>query len=326
MKQKRFFGLLIVEAVAFGLLCLLQIQVSGFFTAIAAFPFEQVGMGLRALSLAGGAGNAAAILLYILISLSPCACYIVLIKRGKEDKIDALLIVLSILLFIVNYYMINPGLFRVDVPGGGKMMLGSVFYSVFFGYIILRVLRLYAAADAARLQKGIRLLLYFMNLVFVYAICWQGVGNLLTSAMEVKNANSLSGMEAELLFAIPQLMPTYLFLGAQFLVNALPYLLDIAIVFLAMRALEALEDDRYSDRAVAAVKKLAGFCVKALAATIAADMIFNVLQLLFGAQLFQINITVAIPIASVIFVLVVLLLARYIQEDQKLKQDNDLFI
>lgn len=38
------------------------------------------------------------------------------------------------------------------------------------------------------------------------------------------------------------------------------------------------------------------------------------------------NVTVAVPVVSVIFVLAVLLLARYIQEDQKLKQDNDLFI
>ncbi len=35
------------------------------------FPFEQLGMGLRKLSLSGSAGNTAAIIAYILICLVP---------------------------------------------------------------------------------------------------------------------------------------------------------------------------------------------------------------------------------------------------------------
>jgi len=326
MKQKRFVLFLMIEAAVLGIFCLLRIELSGFFTTIVAFPFEQAGIGLRALSLSGKAGNAAAIFLYLLFSLSPCAYYILLVKKGKENKIDSLLIILSILLFIVNYYMINPGLFRVNVPGGGKMLLGSVFYSAFFGYVVLRVLRMYASADEVRLQKGLLLLLCFMNLVFVYVICWQELGKLLSSIMEIKSANSLFDMEAEYLSMASQLMPTYLFLVIRFLVDALPYVFDIVIVFLAMRVLEELACDRYSDQAVAAVKKLAGFCVRALAVTVASGMLFNILQLLFGGLLYQVDVTIAIPVSSVIFVLVVLLMARYIQEDQKLKQDNDLFI
>ncbi|XCP86677.1 hypothetical protein ABXS75_07760 [Roseburia hominis] len=328
MKQKRFIWFFIVEAIIFSVLSLLQIRFLGFFTTIIAFPFEQIGFALRALSLSSATGNVAAILVYLLLSLSPCAVYILLVKKHKERRIDALLVIVSILLFIVIYYMINPALSGFTVPGGGKIILGSAFYSVLFGYLVLRVLCVYASAEEAGLQRGLKTLLVCLNSVFVYAVFWGCLGNLCLALHEVgtQNTTYFEVMSEDTFSGVSPLMPTYFFLILQFLVNALPYLLDIVVVFLAIRVLEELEKDRYSDGSVASVEKLAGFCVKALAVTVAADMIFSILQLMFGNVLCQINMTVTIPVTSVIFVLVVLLLSRYIREDQKLKQDNDLFV
>lgn len=55
MKEKHLLTLLSIEAAACVLFCILQRSVSGFFSTIVAFPFEQLGEGLRALSLSGGA-------------------------------------------------------------------------------------------------------------------------------------------------------------------------------------------------------------------------------------------------------------------------------
>ena len=57
MKEKHLLTLLSIEAAACVLFCILQRSVSGFFSTIVAFPFEQLGEGLRALSLSGGAGK-----------------------------------------------------------------------------------------------------------------------------------------------------------------------------------------------------------------------------------------------------------------------------
>ena len=72
--------------------------------------------------------------------------------------------------------------------------------------------------------------------------------------------------------------------------------------------------------------KLARFCMWTLIVTIGLDAGFNLLQLFFQRQLYQMDYVVTVPVFSLAFVLAVLLFARYIREMQRLKADNDLFI
>lgn len=110
MRYKYFYLALLLEAVICVIFALPQIQLSGMFTTITAFPFEQIGWGLRQLSLSGAAGNLAAVVFYLLLSLLPCAVYCFLWAKKRLCRADWLLIIMSALLFFVNYYMINPGL------------------------------------------------------------------------------------------------------------------------------------------------------------------------------------------------------------------------
>lgn len=90
--------------------------------------------------------------------------------------------------------------------------------------------------------------------------------------------------------------------------------------------MNALLFNRYSDSSVTAVKKLASLCKKSLVIAVLSSTGFNILQLIFHRMLLQINMIVSIPVFSIAFVLAVLLTVNYVQENQKLKQDNDLFI
>ena len=72
---------------------------SKFFSYIITFPFEQLGWGLRKLSLSGSAGNVFAVTVYILICLAPCLLCWRLKTSGKLLKTDFFLPALSILLF-----------------------------------------------------------------------------------------------------------------------------------------------------------------------------------------------------------------------------------
>lgn len=325
MKRNWFYAVLAAEAIVCILLGLLQKEFPGMFTAIAAFPFEQVGLGLRRLSLSGAAGNVLAIILYGLFSLLPCGIYVMLRRKHREKPVDVLLPGMSVLLFAVNYYMVNPGLLQTGQTGAGKWLVGSVFYSVLFGYLVLRLLCVYRKAQIRKLQQGLYVLLGFLNMIFVYAVCGQEFSALLTAIQTVQDGNSAFAMDGNLLFASP-LTFTWVFLVLRFLVNALPYLLDIAVVFLAARVLKELEEDRYSQEAVTAVQKLADFCALSLGIAVSVEMAFNVLQFLCSGRLYQMDFTVYIPVVPVVFVLAVLLLAKYVREDQKLKQEHDLFI
>lgn len=326
MRYKYFYFALFLEAVLCTVFALPQMQLSGMFTAATAFPFEQIGWGLRRLSLSGAGGNAVAIVLYLLLSLLPCAVFGILRAKKKLCRADWLLIVMSALLFIVNYYMINPGLLQAGVTGAGKWMLGSTFYAVLCGYLALRMLRMYAPADTGKLQEALKILLLFTMTAFVFAIFGQGIGDLLLAIQSVQNSNSMSAAEAAVFGPAQDLTLTYVFLALQFLVKALPYCMDLAVIFLAVGVLDALAQDRYSDAAVFAVRRLADFCRTALAVTIGVEIAFHVLQLLLHRWLYRVDIIIHFPVLSIVFVLAMLLAARYLQEDQRLKQDHDLFI
>lgn len=325
MEDVRMKGVLVVEAVGCVIFCLLRGEVPGVFSGVAAFPFEQIGMGLRWLSLSGGIGNGAAIVLYILLSLVPCLVWAYMEKRGAARGIDWMLLGLSLLLFAVNYYMVNPGLFVTGVPGAGKMVLGSVFYSALSGYLIIRALLMCQSAGEERLWKWIRGLCGFLNVVLVYLISWTCFGDFLDAVREVQAGDG--GIYGEnVMSGIREYGVTYLFLGGHYLINVLPYVFDIGIVFLSIHMLTALEDDRYSAGAAEKADRLASFCGRALVITVSADVVFNILQMIFHERLYQTDIVIRVPVISIVFVLAVLLFARYVREDQKLKQENDLFI
>ena len=320
MKRKLFFYVLTIEAVFCMSFYCLQAYFSNIFSAIIAFPFEQIGWVLREMSLSGAVENVAAIIIYIIISLIPCGIWWLLRKKGKGAGEDKFLPLISVLLFAVIYYMINPGLLAVSSYGGGKILLGGTFYSVLFGYLVLRILKKFVSADAVQLKKWLRMLAYIVAVLFVYMVFGNRFGTLVDSIRNVNQANSgFSGMSSGLEI-------TYIFLILQFVVDAIPYILDIFIILTAIKVLDELLSDPYSDVAVSASERLGNLCVKALVITVISEIVFHLLQLVFSGSIRQINVVVSIPVFSMAFILAVLLTVRYIRENQRLKRENDLFI
>ena len=325
MKEKHLFTLLSVEAAACVLFCILQRSLSGLFSTLIAFPFEQIGAGLRAMSLSGTVGNVIAIILYILLGLIPAGIWGFLHWRKKSEPLDFMLLVISVLLFVTLYYMVNPGLLSSGVPGTGKWSLGSTFYSILLGYLLIHALLHYKNAGTEKLQKGLWFLLGAVNVVLVYGIFGQELADLLQTLETVQKGNT--GIElSDGFFTFSNLTPTYVFLFLHFAIRILPYVLDIIVVFLARRLLAAMKEDLYQEESIKLAEKLSHFCMWTLVATIGLDAAFNLLQLFFQSSLYQLEYVVTIPVFSLAFVLAVLLFARYIREMQRLKEDNDLFI
>jgi len=322
MKQRVLVGILIVEALVCILFVSLQTSFAGVFSTVMAFPFEQIGLGLRHLSLSGELGNIVAIVLYIAICLIPAAIVLILWKKRKLYAEDGLLVLLSAVLFVVLYVMINPGALRISTGGAVgltvvKTIYGSVAYSIICGYIILRVLRRITIGKADKNIKYISVMLCLLNMLFVYMIFGAGLHDVIGHFAALRGGNI--GNEH-------LLGPSYIFLVLQFFVDALPHVMNILIVFSALRLLYEMKEDRFSIETVTAAKQTTRLCTIALVAITLANIAFNVLPILFIGTLLVINVSVQIPILSIIFVMVALLLTRIITENKQLKDDNDMFI
>ncbi len=322
MKRAFYFGLFFVEAIFCILLTVAPLSFSNIFTSALAFPFEQIGLILRFLSLSGGLGNIVAFLLYLILCLIPIGYFILIIKRRKLYFEDGLLVLFSLSLFVILYLMTNPYIISTFPYSGffqklNMALLGSCLYSILLGYFILRILRLFSKSNITMLSKYITSLLYIINVIFIYLIFGAGFSDLLNSFIALQNGN----LGNEHLLGV-----TYIFLIFEYVISVLPYAMNIIIVIISLNLLKELQLDRYSSETISVAKKISIFCTLSLKITIVSYIGFNVAQLLFAKSLMVIRGSLEIPLFSILFVLMILLLTRLITENKMLKEDNDLFV
>lgn len=322
MKRKSLYILLGTEVVLFSILYLLADMVPTFISGVMAVPFEQIGLGLRWLSLCGGAANGLALALWAGISLVPLVP-VFKFWQEKEQRVEhILLILLSVLLFVVLYYMTNPESMYKMLPeqvvsalsvGTDKMLavmkaaLSIAVWSVIVCYVVFRLLRLFNAG-----KKG-QLFLYLYKVL--YGLCGLFAGAIVISCMEV-----LMGVKTA----------QTAFDGAvtvvRALVSALPYVMDIIVILSALNLLESVLKESASEQVTAAAHKLSRICCITLAVVTVSVVGMNVLQLILSRKLYNINIHIEIPFMSLAFVLVALLFSRLIEENRKLTEENEMFI
>ncbi len=315
MKKKLFLCALAVTAVLSVLLTLSRGFLPGLYSTLAAFPFEQIALGLRRLSLSGTSGNIAAIVMYVTISIVP----LFFLLRKKWQPEDCFLVLLSLQLFLTLYCMINPGLVakKMVLSLGSefeKAFLGMMFYSFLLGYLVIRMVRRFFAADRPGLIRYLRFLLGAVCFVLVYLI----FGSCLADLIDTIHVLQKNNQGNEMLLAT-----SYVFLVLQYLLGVLPYALDVVIIFAVQRLLQA---EKHSDEAVFAADHLSRLCGKSLIAIVVSHTVYNLLQLIFLQNIYYSKLSVTVPIYSLVFALTVLLAAQYIRENKQLQEDNDLFI
>ena len=324
--NSKLYKLLALEACLCLAFYLFRSALPNLFSVMMAFPFEPIGALLRTLSLSGTIGNILAILIYLLIGLLPVGVLLRIRKRRKFCGEDLLLAILSPILWLTMYLMINPGLMGqwmgavFGMSGGlivGKALLGGAVCSGILSYAVLRYLRRTDAADTKTLQGYLRGILYLTAVILVFAIFQSGLGGFLDTRETIAAANS--GTESGLTM-------TYVFLALRYVVAVIPLLADILVVTGALGLLDALSQQGYSEVSVAAAGKLARVCKQALAVTVLSNTVFNLVQLLCARFLRDVHGTVEIPVLSIAFVLGALLLARMIRDSKELQEDNDMFI
>ena len=324
MKRKKLLALLFAEGALCILLLLTHTRFPDLFTTIFAFPFEQIGLLLRTLSLSGKLGNACSLMLYGTISLLPFLAITLISGKRKLRAEDGLLPILSLLFFVVLYLMSNPYLIGqmfgnagISFISIGKAILGGLIDSVFIGWMVLRLLRLFSESETKRLVQFLSIMLEILSLLFLAVLMTGPVHELLNAFSRIKEGTA--GYEGGIFFA-------YGFIFLKFFVRAMPWFFDIITIFLARDLLDAMCQDRYSQASIEATEKLSRWCIISLSITVISEIVFNLIQIVFARTLLTIDTTLTVPLISIAFVLAVLLLARIVAENRTLKQDNDLFI
>lgn len=314
MKRKTLYILLGVEFAALMALVLLTVEFPSLFSSLLAFPFEQIGAGLRTLSLSGGLGNGLALAICVGVSMLPL---LLALKHRREKNCareNAVLYCLTLLLLLVLIGMANPTLLYSVFPSMIKEFLpvikaimGCTVWSVVVLLLVFRLLRLFNDGNTNKLLGYLRIMLYALCMLFTGVIALSCGGVLVKGISGMQQ--SMDGVMA----------------AVRFLAAALPYALDIAITLPALTLLDTLLSEDASGAAECA-NKVSRRCCLALGVTAASVAVLNILQLLLSRWLSDIAVNVDIPITSIAFVLSALLASRLIAENQKLKNNNNLFI
>ncbi|MEG0913619.1 MAG: hypothetical protein RSD35_03545 [Oscillospiraceae bacterium] len=285
------------------------------FESIITFPFVQIADGLRYLSLSGAAGNIVAVALYIALCLIPLMFFVFQWTKHRLTYTDALLPVVTILMFIILYQLINPGL--ITNAAATKALPCTTLYSVIFTYLILTLIKLFQDKAIKKLCKYFNFLLWAVNIMLACSAVFTVT---VAFAQSIKDLQAANSGNTDLLGL------TYVFMFFGMLADVIPLVSGIVVVFFGMRLVSYFGADRYSEKTVLSANRLSCACKTALAVTVLSTMVFNVLQYAFASQLHQINGNINIPILSIVFVLAVFLFSQIISEGKALKDDNDSII
>ena len=246
---------------------------------------------LRKLSLSGEAGNIIAWAIYITISLLPSLLFLILFKKGKTYKTDYALILLTAFLFIGLYCLINP----IGIAYVTQLTISSLFVTVLIAYIVLRILEDIKTADDTVILKYLRYFLYIIMAAFAL------------------------GAYIGIIAAISQYKLTGVF-------DAVCYLLGAYITKMLVDLFILYEKDKYHHDIPDLLKRIIALAFKTLIYIVTVQVLIGVIYLLFSAFINDLNYIFGIPFIPLLFILVTLFITKLIQENYRLKEDNDLMI
>lgn len=322
MKRRTYVLFLVIEAFLCAALAFFGFRLGELYWQAVSFPFAQIAVILRGLSLSGAAGNVAAILIYAVIGLLPLVCLLYRIVRKRAVWEDILLGALSALLFMGIYLFINQALFSNFMPvagmaEGGKLMISSCIWGTAAGYLVLRALRSFGKKDGEELSQLI-VLLRCLGAILVFQLCFFRFGTLLESLETLRETNTGA--------AGGQLFATEIVLGLRFLCDGAAAALELWMLSRGESLLHALVKDRYSEETERCAISLWEACRAAVYVSVACCVGMNLLQLCLCRTLLSADYLVQIPLVRIALTLAVMVAAKHLSEGRKLKQENDLFI
>lgn len=287
------------------------------------FPWEQLGRGLRSLSLSGTAGNAVAWIVFAALGALPLAALLFLWHKRRLQKADILLAALSIALFIGLWFFINPAymdLYLSPVPAGGisKYALAAVIDSLLLTWLLLRGVAYYEKMTHGKLFACLRLLLDFYALLLAVGVLWQEGSSFRASCASLQESNTASPSSL--------VSVSIFFLALQAANGLLPDMAQIALMLMLGSFLGSFGKDAFGQEALGKMEGLQTASRRLLVLVLSVNVGCNILQLLFSRFLLSSFHRLPFPLSELIVLLGVRTLSYLYLESRRLKEDNDMFI
>lgn len=285
------------------------------------FPFGQIGEALRTLSLASAAGNIAATAIYLFISIAPVLYLVYRVARQKKepDAIDILLIMMSVMLFIMMYFMVNPGYINSGLYGampGKGAALAMTFWSMAVGYAVLKCMKASAGTDEEKLAKYLKVILIAVAAVIGINMILGIFTEVIPAARGVKEIDQQLNSDYN----------TALFLWIKYFADKVPSVLNIVVIIHGVKMVDQLRLDRYSQATIAAAENLSWICRISVTVMILTSIAVNLFQFLVWTKVYKTSYVVDIPLLSIVLCIAVLLLAKFFASDKAMKEDHDMII
>lgn len=285
------------------------------------FPFGQIGEALRTLSLASAAGNIAATAIYLFISIAPVLYLVYRVARQKKepDAIDILLIMMSVMLFIMMYFMVNPGYINSGLYGampGKGAALAMTFWSMAVGYAVLKCMKASAGTDEKKLTKYLKMILIAVAAVISINMILGIFTEVIPAARGVKEIDQQLNSDYN----------TALFLWIKYFADKVPSVLNIVVIIHGVKMVDQLRLDRYSQATIAAAENLSRICRISVTVMILTSIAVNLFQFLVWTKVYKTSYVVDIPLLSIVLCIAVLLLAKFFASDKTMKEDHDMII
>ena len=283
---------------------------------LTAFPLEapaKLGEWLRALSLSGGGGNAAAWAIVLALTALPA---LGLLWRGRS-RWDWLLLLAGAEIFFGLYFLVNPTLLTV-LPGMETMWGLACAGSTAATALAWAVLRGLERLDrSASLGRALERLLTWSALLLGWLAAWSQCAGLLEKIRTAAEGNTAPDAA---------LGPTYGVLCLLAAADLAPTLLGCGVLAWAGKLARALEADPFGAETVALAARLSRRCRQTAAIAVLLCAGGNLLQMLLFPLLHAMYFSVSFPFATVLLAAALDLLCRYFQRAKAVSDDNDTII
>ena len=281
----------------------------------AAFPYAQLGAVLRGLSLSGKAGNIAAWALLILTAGLPLIWLIYARTRRAWRAEDGLPALIACLLVPALYGAVNPewlaGALGFPEASLAVAAVAACLNALWIAYIALRVLRRTRENGEQALLKDMdAILLAGMAALVAAAFC--GVPAALRGQLAQVAAGNTGGLG---------MTKTLIFWGAR--VDEIPLMGDFWALAEARRLICAR---RAGESGLREAEALARRSSLAIAATVLSQAALNLVVALTARWNRAIQLNVNLPVGELTIALALMLAARGIAENKRLRDDSALFI
>lgn len=303
------------------------------------FPWDAAGSLLRTLSFQGGAGNAAAIGLYLILSLLPLAAAELLRKKKgrKREALDLWGLVLSAYTFWLLYAFVNPVLLLGRLPealaeAGSlpfiKAVSAGLWLSILAAWLLLSLKKKLDQEEILDqkefLLSGFRGFLLAAMLLSVLA----ALGEAGTAIADYVARHTQSAVwEVEITgFSQPGITPELGFLLLKVAAIVIPYGFLIGMQQALRKLLKVIGPGEFGAEAAKAAAALAAVSKNAVSASVLCDLIWNGALFLWSGALTDVSYHWEISLLPLLMAFGSLVLARYLREAAKLKYDNEMII